>query len=144
MRTVTLDHQIFGMSEADLDAFPLGIIRLDASAKITYYNQAQETFSQRSARTCMGLNFFRDVAPCAAVKEFQGKFDDFVQTPGNRIEPFEFVFRFSWGQRKVTITFVKRGGADENVYIVVNSLVFDASGLDAADPSSVRTAGSRS
>lgn len=115
----TIGQEISGMSEAELDAYPLGIIRLDRHAKILYYNPTQAEFAQRDRAKTLGLNFFRDVAPCAAVREFQGRFDAFVAQPGSHIEPFDFVFRFPWGTRRVTITMVRSAEAAESFYIVV-------------------------
>ncbi len=69
----------------------------------------------------VGRNFFRDVAPCTAVKDFQGRFNEFVQTTGNRIESFDFLMKFVWGDRLVTITMVKRAVPAESIFLVVNA-----------------------
>jgi photoactive yellow protein len=116
----TFEEQILGMSEAELDALPQGIIRLDASGKILYYNKAQAGFAHRSA-SAIGLNFFNDVAPCTAVRDFQGRFIDFLSTPGSRIEPFAFLFRFDWGSKWATITMVRQADAEHGVYMVITT-----------------------
>ena len=117
---MTIDQQVNGMSESELDALPLGIIRLDRDAKILYYSASQAEFARRDAAATIGSNFFRDVAPCAAVKAFQGRFNDFVAAPGGSlIEPFEFEFRFTWGLRRVTITLIRSTHGDESFFIVV-------------------------
>jgi photoactive yellow protein len=125
MRAAPLEEQLPGMSEDELETFPLGIVRVDRLGRVTYYNHAQADFARNTGRQITGLNFFADVAPCTAVQEFQGRFNAFVESSGNRIEPFEFLFRFAWGARRVSITFVKRGEADDSIYIVVNSRIFD-------------------
>lgn len=116
----TIEEQILALSEADLETFPLGIIRLDRSGTILHYNRAEAELARQTTPT-VGLNFFRDVAPCTAVKDFQGRFDDFVATPGSRIEQFSFLFRFAWGNRRVNISLVRRSGSPESFYIVVNA-----------------------
>jgi len=114
------EQDILGLSEVALNALPFGIIRLDKTGKILYYNQAQADLAHRTIATTVGLNFFSEVAPCAAVKSFQGRFNEFVTAPGSRIVPFEFLFRFDWGTRKVSITMVKRA-EDATVFIVVST-----------------------
>ncbi len=110
------ERDIVGLSEVELNALPFGIIRLDKTGKILYYNQAQADLAHRTIATTVGLNFFSDVAPCASVKSFQGRFNEFLTAPGSRIVPFEFLFRFDWGTRKVSITMVKRA-EDDTVFI---------------------------
>jgi photoactive yellow protein len=121
MSTVDMLEQIPTMSEAELAALPLGVIRLDRAGTILSYNDAEAKPARRSARA-VGLNFFRDVAPCTAVKEFQGRFNNFITQSANRSEPFSFLFRFGWGgEREVTITMVKRNSPEERIYIVVSA-----------------------
>jgi photoactive yellow protein len=118
----TIEDQILGLSETQLDDLPQGIIRLDAAGTILYYNQAQaDKLAEFARRTTsvIGLNFFDDVAPCTAVKDFQGRFDDFVSKPGTRITPFKFLFRLSHGSLSATITMVRRANTQDGVYIVV-------------------------
>ncbi len=121
----TIEDQILGLSEAELDDLPQGIIRLDAAGTILYYNRAQaDSLAEFARRTTssIGRNFFGEVAPCTAVKDFQGRFSDFVSAPGSRIEPFKFLFRLSWGSRWATITMVRRASTQDGVYIVVTTL----------------------
>jgi photoactive yellow protein len=115
-----IEHQILTMTDVELDAYPLGIIRVDRSGKIIYYNQAEADLARRSAAETIGLNFFHDVAPCTAVQAFQGRFDTFVRKPGSGIESFAFVFRFPWGNVRVNIAMVRRSGPEDTFYIVVN------------------------
>jgi photoactive yellow protein len=114
-------EQIPTLSEAELDALPQGIIRLDKTGKILYYSPAQAELAHRTIASTVGLNFFAEVAPCTAVREFQGRFNDFVAKPESRIESFTFDFRFAWGRKKVSIAMVKPSGPEPSVYIVVTT-----------------------
>jgi photoactive yellow protein len=114
----TVEEQILHLSEAQLDVFPIGVLRLDRTGKILSYNQAQAQFAHRSAATTVGLNFFRDVAPCAAVKSFQGRFNEFFMK-GSKVDRFSFNFRFATGDKQVTIGMVRRDGTEASAYIVV-------------------------
>jgi len=122
----TVEQQILVMSEAQIDAFPIGILRLDRRGNILSYNKAQAEFAHRTAATTVGLNFFRDVAPCTAVKAFQGRFNEAINSPGGSIiERFKFEFRFEWGVKEVTIGMVVRRvsregfNTQESIYVVV-------------------------
>ncbi len=55
------------------------------------------------------------------MREFQGRFADFVQRGDSLVEEFRFVFRFAWGDREVGITMVRRSYDDEHVFLVVNA-----------------------
>jgi photoactive yellow protein len=114
-------EQIPSLSEAELDALPQGIIRLDKTGKILYYSHAQAALAHRAIATTVGLNFFTEVAPCTAVRDFQGRFNDFVAKSQATIEPFTFDFRFPWGLKKVSITMVKSSGPESSVFIVVTT-----------------------
>ncbi len=115
-------EEIPTLSEAELDALPEGVIQLDRSGKILYYNHAQTELARRTATATVGLNFFTEVAPCAAVQAFQGRFNDFVAKPETSIEPFSFEFSFPWGVKRVSISMVKTSDPESSVYIVVTLL----------------------
>ena len=119
--TETPVTEVLTMSEKELNSLPFGIIRINALGDILYYNNAQAVLAHREKLTTIGLNFFRDVAPCTDVKNFHGRFNDFVQLPQSKIEPFSFFFRFAWESKpvKVNITFVRRAGVTNEFYIVV-------------------------
>ncbi len=59
------------------------------------------------------------MAPCTAVKEFQGRFERFAAEPGDGAESFDFLFRFSFGRQVVNITFL-RSAKTEQIKILVN------------------------
>ena len=120
----TVEQRILTMSETEIDDFPIGIIQVDRNGTIISYNKAQAELAHRNAATTIGLNFFRDVAPCTAVRGFQGKFNAAMTTAGSRIERFKFEFPFAWGVKEVTIGMVRRVRgeryeSDESIYIVI-------------------------
>ena len=116
----SIETQIITMSKPQLDVLPVGVIQLDRDGKILYYNKSQADLARRKPETTVGLNFFREVAPCAAVRTFQGRFDEFVAGSADKlVEPFNFVFDFSWGSRQVAITLVRGTGQPETFFVVV-------------------------
>lgn len=91
---INLDDVDFdGLDEAGLNALPIGVIRLDAEGVVTFYSDAETRNSGRPAARCVGQNFFLDLAPCANVPEFFGRFQSFVSERRAR-ESFDFFFTF--------------------------------------------------
>ncbi len=107
------------LSEGDIDALPFGLIAVDEDATIRQYNAYESRMARIPKDRVIGRNFFRDVAPCAAVQEFQGRFERFVASGGQTAESFDFVFRFAFGAHHVNITFV-RSTRDRQIKILVN------------------------
>src|ERR1700761_1173287 len=110
------------MDRAELDAYPNGVITLDRTAKILRYNLAEAQLARRDQATTVGLNFFRDVAPCTAVRDFMGRFEAFAAKTDSGVERFDFTFKFAWGHQAVGITMIRKAGAEEiNVVVSVKS-----------------------
>lgn len=87
---------------ATLELLPLGVIVVNDQGEILYYNQREEQISGRRREEVVGRNFFRDVAPCTEVREFQGRFKDLMERGEDQIE-FDFTFPFALGARQVRI-----------------------------------------
>ena len=121
-QTMTIEDRIFAMDRAELDAYPHGVITLDPNGTIVRYNLAEAQLAHRDQATTIGLNFFRDVAPCTAVKDFMGRFEAFAQGTGSAVERFDFTFKFAWGHQDVGITMIRRADAREiNLVVSVKS-----------------------
>ncbi len=90
------------MTEAELDALPIGAIRVDADGRILYYSRAQASLTGRAPQQVLGRHFFRDVAPCTAVPEFYGRFRRGVLT-GALNTSFEFIYDFAMQPVRVRI-----------------------------------------
>ena len=109
----------FDFSESDIDALPFGLIAVDALGTIEQYNAYESRLARMPKDRVIGRNFFRDVAPCASVQEFQGRFERFVQGSGDAAESFDFELRFAFGRQRVNITFV-RSAKSKQIKILVN------------------------
>lgn len=88
---------------ATLDLLPDGVIVVDASGKVLYYNAREEQIAGRKRENVIGKNFFTEVAPCTLVQTFYGRFQELVKQEGQR-ETFEFSFPFPDRPREVEIT----------------------------------------
>ncbi len=110
---------IFDLSEDEIDGLPFGLIAVDASGAITKYNAYESRLARLAKERVIGRNFFADVAPCTAVKEFQGRFERFSAEPGDGAESFDFTFAFAFGQQFVNITFL-RSEKNPDIAILIN------------------------
>jgi photoactive yellow protein len=113
------ERDVFGLSQDEIDDLPFGLIAVDHAGNIEQYNSYESRLSRLPKERVIGLNFFRDVAPCTAVQAFQGRFERFVQEDGDGAESFDFVFPFAFGRQHVNITFL-RNGKSKQVKILVN------------------------
>jgi photoactive yellow protein len=97
-------ENVHTLDAAALDALPWGGIRLDASGRVLAYNRAEEDLAGTRRGAVVGLDFFSEVAPCTAVREFGGRYAEMVARRGGPPECFAFVFRFAAGDRLVDIS----------------------------------------
>jgi len=96
---------------ATLELLPLGVIVVNDQGTILFYNNREEEISGRRREDVLGANFFLEVAPCAAVREFHGRFRQIMDEGGEEVE-FDFAFPFTSGLRQVRINlhpFLKDG-----------------------------------
>ena len=103
----------------ELDAAPFGVIVVDRAGTILEYNAYERSMAGLGGRTVIGLNFFTDVAPCTAIRDFRGRFGDFLASDQTSIEPFEFVFPFASGRQRVSVVFVRLANDQDRATICV-------------------------
>ncbi len=105
----------------ELDSAPFGVIVVDRAGTILEYNAYERTLAGLGSRPVIGLNFFTDVAPCTALRDFQGRFGDFLDSEATSIEPFQFVFAFPRGRQRVSVVFVRLANDSDRATICVIS-----------------------
>jgi photoactive yellow protein len=101
-----------------LDALPFGAIQLGGDGTILAYNRSESALSGLAPENVIGKNFFQDVAPCAAVKEFAGRFETLRAKGENGRAKLRFVFKFARGTRLVEIVMVYRAATDTATLLV--------------------------
>lgn len=87
----------------ELDTLPYGLIVLDTDGNVLFYNETESKLAGYDREQVTGRNFFEDVAPCTRVKEFQGRFEDFVAGELGRVTFFDFAFHFEQETQNVVI-----------------------------------------
>ncbi|QDG53937.1 PAS domain-containing protein [Persicimonas caeni] len=87
----------------ELDDLPYGLVVLDREGNVLFYNETESRYAGYKPEHVVGKNFFQDVAPCTRVKEFEGRFRQFVDGELGRVTFFDFAFHFESGTQDVTI-----------------------------------------
>lgn len=93
------------------DALPFGLVVLDADATVVAYNRPEAELSGLDPDSVIGTSFFRHVAPCTAVEDFQGRFDRLQRRGVTAVERFTFLFRFKEGDKLVRVSMAYESGS---------------------------------
>jgi len=94
---------IENMNRGELDALPIGAIRLDEQGTILNFNAHEADLTGRDPKRVIGKNFFTEVAPCTNVKEFAGRYRNGVANGALHVI-FPYRFDFEMAPRDVTVT----------------------------------------
>lgn len=92
------------LDDQAIDALPFGLIQIDSDGKILCYNQWEEKLARRTRSEVVGQNFFRDVAPCTGVREFEGRYRELVDAGRPDRDELDFIFKFAHGETRVRIS----------------------------------------
>jgi photoactive yellow protein len=90
-----------------LDDLPFGAIVVDAIGTIRSYNRYEANLTGFEPERVIGKNFFREVAPCTAVRAFEGRFAKFLASRDEVSESFDYFFPLPQASVEVEITFLK-------------------------------------
>lgn len=107
------------LSVADIDALPFGFIGLAPDGTIRKYNRYEADLARTDPQRVLGRNFFKEVAPCTQVQEFEGRFREFARGGSEPTLSFDFTFAFRHGSQNVRIGLVRSPLSDE-VIVTVN------------------------
>ena len=80
-------------SEEELNGAPFGIIQLDDTGVVQFYNHYESNLSGVDSEDAVGTNFFTELAPCSNNPLFLGRFKDGVRE-GGLDEYFTYTFTY--------------------------------------------------
>jgi photoactive yellow protein len=83
------------------DQLPFGFIRLDSEGRIIAANIEESALSGLPRVGVLGNSFFRTIAPCTCVDEFEGTLKRMIATGKAEREQIEFLFKFK--QRAIMV-----------------------------------------
>jgi photoactive yellow protein len=88
------------------DKLPFGFIRLDAEGNVVAYNTAESALSGLPRQGVLGRNFFRQIAPCTCVDEFEGMLSEMMKGTKAERKQIEFLFKFKTNAVMVSIVMI--------------------------------------
>ncbi len=68
---------------------------MDAEGRIVAYNTQESALSGLSQTRVLGRNFFRTIAPCTCVDEFEGTLRGMIASSQAQRTQIEFLFKFN-------------------------------------------------
>jgi photoactive yellow protein len=101
-----------------LDALPFGAIQLAGDGLITAYSCQESALSGLSPASVIGKNFFGEIAPCTAVKQFYGIFQGLRAKGKNGRSKLRFVFKYARGAKLVEVVLVYHATTDTTTLLV--------------------------
>jgi len=140
-RPPTVDpFEVDHLDDAELDELPFGVVCMDAGGTILRYNLAEARIARLDRHSVIGRTFFGEVAPCTAVPEFKGRFDELVEGRTEPLLRFDFLFDFKFGAQEVEIEMLRAAGT-ERFYILVHRKKFHPAreGLEPGFPAPLQS-----
>jgi len=83
------------LDDVTADRLPFGFIRMDAEGRVVAYNTQESALSGLSQTRVLGRNFFRTIAPCTCVEEFEGTLRRMIANEKPQRTQIEFLFKFN-------------------------------------------------
>jgi len=75
-----------------IDEYPYGTIVIDADDIVIKYNKSESQFTGLKPQDVEGKNFFTEIAPCTAVRDFQGVLNQLRTEDSDGQETIKFTF----------------------------------------------------
>jgi photoactive yellow protein len=100
------------------DHLPYGFIRLDANGLVLEYNTAESMLSGLPRQNVVGKNFFRTIAPCTCVKQFEGKIQELIAGGKPARDQIDFLFKFPGRVTMVNLAMIYEPTRNEVILLI--------------------------
>lgn len=110
---------LHNIAEDQLDAADFGVVKVDDTGKVLFYNKYESDLAGVSKETAKGKNFFTEIAPCTNNRLFLGKFRQGVSS-GNLDLAFNYTFSYKMKPTNVVIHLVHKP-EDKSNWILVKA-----------------------
>ena len=104
------------LSNEELDALPFGVVRLDATGKISFFSRTEATQSGFGERKAVGRKFFTELAPCMGTPDFMRHVER-AQAAGTLDITFEQIGDFDDAERELHVRVTSAAGGGLWVFI---------------------------
>ncbi|WP_281320810.1 photoactive yellow protein [Iodidimonas sp. MBR-22] len=115
-----IENSLAKLKEGEIDKLAFGAIQLDKNGTVIQYNAAEGEITGRDPSAVLGKNFFKEVAPCTATPEFEGKFKKGVAA-GDLNVMFEYIFDYQMQPTKVKVH-MKKALMGDSYWVFVKRL----------------------
>ncbi len=115
-----IENVLAGMSEAEIDRLPFGVIQVDSSGRILLYSATEGAITGRDPEEMIGKDFFTEIAPCGQTDAFYGRFHRGVAR-GELNEVLDYTFNYQMRPTRVRIH-MKRAMTDDTYWIFVKRI----------------------
>ena len=86
-------NQLARIDRQQIEQWSFGVIGLDPSARVVFFNKAEERLSGLPKSDVVGKDFFVEVAPCTASRLFRGRYQR-ARDLGGLDEHFFYTFTY--------------------------------------------------
>ena len=100
------------------DHLPYGYIRLDTRGIVLEYNTAESALSGLPREGVIGKDFFRTVAPCTCVKQFEGRVQEMIAGGKAARDQINFLFKFPGRVTMVNLAMTYDPGRNEVILLI--------------------------
>jgi len=97
-----LPDKLGDLPKETLNEAPFGIVRVDDSGVVQFYNQYESDMSGVDPEDAVGRNFFTELAPCSSNRLFRGRFRRGVRE-GGLDERFTYTFTYKMSPTLVDV-----------------------------------------
>jgi photoactive yellow protein len=104
------------MDPTDFDSLPFGLIAMDRSGDVIWYNAFESERAGLSAERVVGRNFFKSVGPCTDNYLIAQRYVDAQELD----EQVDFVFTLRMLPTPVRLRLLARAGSDRQYLVVLN------------------------
>jgi photoactive yellow protein len=105
--------RISSMSPSKLNSLDFGVVQVDDSGVIEFYNRYESEMAGVDPSIAEGGNFFTEVAPCSNNRLFRGRFEDGVAS-GQLDETFSYTFTYKMKPTLVDVHLYRDGASQTN------------------------------
>jgi photoactive yellow protein len=99
-------EDLASLDDKTANLLPFGFIRLDPEGRIVAYNEQESALSGLSRADVLAKSFFRTVAPCTCVDEFEGTLRKLMASQKPERAQIEFLFKFKHATTMVSIAII--------------------------------------
>lgn len=106
-------ESVYNLEDNELNSKDFGIIKLEDSGKILFYNKYESELANIPPSSAEGKNFFYEIAPCTNNRLFLGSFQKGVENNEIKVM-FFYTFTYRMKPTNVKVMLYRKNGEKSN------------------------------